>query len=309
MATVKSIKAAKKSAARKAPKSRVGSNKLRKKNPWQNWMALAVVALVAVVGYAVVQYSQAARWVNGAWYGSIASSYNGVPYSGSGYGPGARAGQTITAKITTGDKILSQNGMQYTTNERICVFFKSEEDGARGMWNFLEGAGEVEVTQNNDPSSKISVSNGDFKAGGENTISGCMRAKDPEMEEYGSLGPVKRGNSFRLFALRANAATLGEPRFRKECVNKECQTVPDVAQSTTMNTEKTDGSTKSTTAKSTTSNSTTTKPSDPLPPTTTPTSNTSANPSQPTGESNEHTIRIKVIKGAIGQVFVYTGAW
>lgn len=267
-------------------------------------MALPVVVLVVVAGYAIVQYSQAAQWVNGAWYGSVAESYNGVPYSGSGYGPGASAGQTITAKITTGDKILSQNGMKYTTNERICVFFKSEEDGGRGMWNFLEGAGEVEVTQNGDPSSRISVSGGDFKPGGENTMFGCMPFKQLEMEDYGSVGPVKQGNSFTLFATRAYAATEGKPQFTKECVNKDCQTVPALDQASAPEVPKSDGTTKDSVPKDNPSD-----PDDQAPPPVTPPINTSANPSQPTGDRDQHTIRIKVIRGAIGNVFVYTGAW
>ena len=256
-----------------------------------------------------MQYSQASSWINGAWYGSVAHSYNGIPYSGSGYGPGADAGQTITAKIITGDKILNQNGTKYTTNERICVFFKSNEGGGRGMWNFLEGAGEVQVTQNNDPSSIISVSNGDFKGGAENTISGCMPVKEHEMEDYGNLGPVKRGNSFRLFATESYAATEGKPQFTRECVNKQCQTVPALRQPATTTPDKLNGTTKDSAAGDTTSSSSTSEADDPPPASTTPPINTSANPSQPTGDRNEHTIRIKVLKGSIGQVFVYTGAW
>ncbi len=133
MAASKQNKTTKKTAVRSTTKSRVaGSNKLRKKSPWQNWMALPIVALAVVVGYVVVQYSQAANKY--AWYeqDGVAKCYalhnkaypnpTNISVCDRGDdGTSFQTGDLITYSEFPTYEGMGDNGYKYTNSDRICV--------------------------------------------------------------------------------------------------------------------------------------------------------------------------------------------
>lgn len=115
--------------AKKRPNSRVGSTKLAKKSFLKPWMALPIIAVVALAGYAIVQFSQASSYGFYKTCGDLSGGstfYIGV----GGWGSGKKA---CTKLISGNGAVVNTTGLTLAAlqkSSKVCAVYYGASDTA-----------------------------------------------------------------------------------------------------------------------------------------------------------------------------------
>lgn len=134
--------------AKKRPTSRVGSTKLAKKSFFKPWMALPIVAVVALVGYSIIQFSQAsspfytdknATWMRGGKPVNWPAPVGKIRL--------VEFGQSTTTSLTAS---------QLRSSSKVCAWFYAGADNTAVVISVnggYKGTTVVRGNQNGKPSS------------------------------------------------------------------------------------------------------------------------------------------------------------